>query len=111
MNETLVGPTFTSADRPSETAANRMNSQINREDVEAFDWPLAYEAEELLRRFILAFLSENQFASRLAGDMQYRTGTDFYEWVDYFTLDAEHAGELRAVGLVREKVDAPAHTE
>jgi hypothetical protein len=88
-----------------------MNSQINREDVEAFDWPLAYEAEELLRRFILAFLSENQFASRLAGDMQYRTGTDFYEWVDYFTLDAEHAGELLAVGLVREKVDAPAHTE
>jgi hypothetical protein len=88
-----------------------MNSQIDSQELHEFDWPLAYEAEKLLRRFILSFLERNRFASRLAGEMQHRTGTDFYEWVDHFTLDAKHAEELRAVGLVRETVEAPANTE
>jgi hypothetical protein len=47
----------------------------------------------------------------LADEMQQRTGTDFYEWVDHFTLDDQHAEELRDVGLVRETIDAPARTE
>ena len=116
VNQTPVGPTFGRADEIERNArfykmTHRMNSQIDSEEPHVFDWPLAYEAEELLRRFILSFLSRNQFASRLAEEMQHRTGTDFYEWVDHFTLDAEHAGELRAVGLVREKVEAPPDTE
>ena len=88
-----------------------MNLQIDTEKIHAFDWPLAYEAESLLRRFVLSFLQHNQLASRLAAEMRHRTGTDFYEWVDHFTLDAEHAEELRAVGMVSEKVEAPANTE
>ena len=55
---------------------------------------MAYEAERLLRKFILSFLEHNRFANRIAGEMQLRTGTDFYEWVDHFTLDTEHAGDL-----------------
>ena len=88
-----------------------MSLRIDSEEPEEFDWPLAYEAEKLLRRFILSFLEHNQVASRLALEMLHRTGTDFYEWVDHFTLDVEHAEELRAVGLVRETVEAPATTE
>jgi hypothetical protein len=88
-----------------------MNSQIDPENLHEFDWPLAYEAEGVLRRFILSFLEHNQFASRLAGEMRYRAATDFYEWVDHFTLNPEHAEELQAVGLVRETVEAPANTE
>ncbi len=91
-----------------------MHSQphlIDSREQNEFDWPLAYEAEKSLRQFIHLFLERNEVASRLAGEMQQRTGTDFYEWVDHFTLNTQHAEELRAVGLVREEVEAPADTE
>jgi hypothetical protein len=88
-----------------------MSSQIDSKETKDFDWPLAYEAEKLLRRFILSFLEQNQRASRLAEEMQQRTGTDFYEWVDHFTLDAQHREELRAVGMIHETVEAPAESE
>jgi hypothetical protein len=88
-----------------------MNSQIDSQEQNEFDWPLAYEAEQLLRQFIHLFLEQNKAATRLAGEMQQRTGTDFYEWVDHFTLSTEHAEELRKVGLIREQVEAPANTD
>jgi len=91
--------------------AERMNSNIDSEEPIEFDWPLAYEAENLLRRFVRSFLEQNEVARRLAGEMQDRTGTDFYEWVDHFSLDAEQAEELRDVGLVQEAVEAPNNTE
>ncbi len=75
-----------------------------------FDWPLAYETEQLLRRFLGAFLERNGFARRLAERMRDETGTDFYEWVDHLVLGSEHAAELDAVGLVVEKVHAPFST-
>ena len=88
-----------------------MNSQTDAAELNKFNWPLAYEAERLLRKFILSFLEHNRFANRIAGEMQLRTGTDFYEWVDHFTLDTEHAEELGALGLVCETVEAPANTQ
>src|ERR1700736_5294221 len=88
-----------------------MDSQSDSDQSNDFNWPLAYAAENLLRQFIFPFLEQNQFARRLAREMEARTGTDFYEWVDHFLLDSEHAGELRAAGLVRETVEAPAGTE
>ncbi len=88
-----------------------MNSQKNSEEPNDFNWPLAYEAEKLLRRYICSFLDQNKVANRLVGEMGDRTGTDFYEWVDHFSLNVEHAEELRAVGLVREVVETPADTE
>lgn len=75
-----------------------------------FDWPLAYEAEQLLGRFLEAFLARNRFARRLAERMRDETGTEFYEWVDHLVLAPEQAGALRAVGLVEEKAAAPAGT-
>jgi len=75
-----------------------------------FDWPLAYEAEQLLRRFLGAFLDRNRFARRLAERMRDETGTDFYEWVDHLVISSEHAAELDAVGLVLDKVHAPYST-
>jgi len=80
---------------------------ISEKSAAGFDWPLAYEAEQALGRFIGAFLLRNGFARRLGERMRDETGTDFYEWVDHFTLAPEHAGELRAVGLVGENVSAP----
>jgi hypothetical protein len=88
-----------------------MNSQTDSEKLHEFDWPLAYEAEKLLRRFICSFLEHNESARRLARELTHRTGTDFYEWVDHFSLGAERAEDLQAVGLVREAVESQAKTE
>ena len=65
-----------------------------------FDWPLAYEAEDLLRKFILAFLEKNQFAGHLAERMSQDTGTDFFEWVDYITVTPDNLLEFQQVGFV-----------
>jgi len=86
------------------------SSPISEKPAAQFDWPLAYEAEQLLRRFVAAFLERNSFARRLAERMRDETGTDFYEWVDHLVVTPEHAAELHAVGLIAEKVDAPVST-
>ena len=72
----------------------------------AFDWPLAYEAEGVLRRFIGLFLERNQFANEVSKRMSEETGTDFYDWVDYLTADTSAIDELLRVGFVLEQVDA-----
>src|SRR5258708_15957166 len=74
----------------------------------AFDWPLAYQAESLVRDFILAFQGKNAAATSLAREMLEKTGTDFLEWVDHFTLAPEHESELQDAGLIDEPVKAPA---
>jgi hypothetical protein len=67
---------------------------------EAFDWPLAYEAESLLRSRIQAFLGKNQFSARLSERMREETGTDFFEWVDYLTIESSEISEFKNVGFV-----------
>ncbi len=76
----------------------------------AFDWPLCYEAESLLGGYVAEFARMNPFAGRLAARMQTETGTEFFEWVDHFTLGPEHADALRRAGLEEENVEAPAGT-
>lgn len=75
---------------------------------ENFNWPLAYEAEELLSRHINAFLARNRFAARLAQRMHDETGTEFFEWTDHFVVSPEHENEFRAAGFVTENTDVPA---
>ena len=72
----------------------------------SFDWPLAYQAESLVRDFISAFQAKNSSAQSLANRMSEETGTDFLEWVDHFTLTPEHELELRDAGFVNEPVQA-----
>ena len=88
-----------------------MNEETIVETNRAFDWPLAYEAEAVLRRFIGSFLACSQFARNLAERMEEETGTDFYEWVDYFSSDPDAIDELQDVGFVLEQVDTPPNTK
>jgi len=74
----------------------------------SFDWPLAYQAESLVRDFLSAFLRKNLAAETLAKEMSAKTGTDFLEWVDHFTLAPELEGELRDAGFIDESVRAEA---
>lgn len=75
-----------------------------------FDWPLAYEAEQLLSGFIEAFLLRNTFARRLADRMGGETGTNFYEWVDHFTVSPSHEQEFITVGFEQEQAERPSGT-
>src|SRR5262245_52797248 len=64
------------------------------------DWPLAYEAEKLLREAIGRFLEQNSFAARLAERMRLESGTDVFEWVDHLVMDSSAKTALIAAGLI-----------
>ena len=53
-----------------------------------FNWPLCYEAENLLLDRIGAFLAENSFARILSERMRDETGTLFLDWVDHLVVSA-----------------------
>ena len=84
-----------------------MSPLLANSENNAFDWPLAYEAEAFLRAQIAAFLAQNTTARQLAARMAAETGTDFYEWVDHVTLAPKFTDELASLGLVEEHVLAP----
>jgi hypothetical protein len=84
-----------------------MNTETSIASNCVFEWPLAYDAEAVLRQFIGSFLERNRVAKELARRMRMETGTDFYEWVDHFTVSPDSIDELLRVGLVLEQVDAP----
>jgi hypothetical protein len=65
-----------------------------------FDWPLANDAETLLRRYITTFLSQNSFARQLADGMRDETGTDFFEWVDHIAVAPSEKNALFETGFV-----------
>src|SRR5436305_4044896 len=65
-----------------------------------FDWPLANDAEALLRRHLTTFLTQNAFARRLADRMRDETGTDFFEWVDHIVLSPSEKTPLLEAGFV-----------
>src|ERR1035441_1809031 len=65
-----------------------------------FDWPLANEAEQLLRERIVLFLERNTYARQLADRMRDETGTDLFEWVDHIVLAPEEQKALREAGFV-----------
>jgi hypothetical protein len=66
---------------------------------ERFDWPLAYEAEELLRRRVASFLEANPAARHLSQRMRDETATDFFEWIDHLVFGPEDGKTLREVGF------------
>lgn len=74
-----------------------------------FNWPLAYDAEELLSRHINAFLERHAAARRLAQRMHDETGTEFFEWTDHFVVSQNHERAFREAGFVTEATDAPVH--
>ena len=73
----------------------------------SFDWPLAYEAEKLVRGKVSDFLEGSSSARQLAGRMRDETGTDFFEWIDHLVLSPSDEKDLLKAGFVR---DAKAET-
>ena len=86
----------------SSAATSNLNATTNGNSAPAFDWPLANEAEALLRKYIDAFLQKNGFARKLAERMQTESATDFFEWVDHLVLAPAEEKALQAVGFTRD---------
>ena len=78
---------------------------------QAFDWPLANEAENVLRKAATEFLERNSFAKVLSERMRQETATDFFEWIDHVGLGAESEESLRATGFQPETGCATANGE
>ena len=68
-----------------------------------FDWPLAYDAERLLRQRIGVFLERNSFARQLAERMRQGTSTDFFEWTDHVALSPNEGKSLAEAGFVSDQ--------
>jgi len=71
-------------------------------DARRFDWPLATDAEILLRRHIAVVLEQNAFARRLAQRMRDESGTDIFEWVDHLVLAPTEATVLAKAAFVQD---------
>jgi hypothetical protein len=64
-----------------------------------FDWPLATEAEQLLRQWLESFLSRHSSARRLGDRMLNETGTDLFEWLDHLAVSSEQEEALLEAGF------------
>ena len=90
------------------TSSSKLAKSLSAIWPERFNWPLAYDAENLLRQRIGSFLKQNSFAAELARRMHDETGTDFFEWVDHLVVSPDEETALARAGLVRDpKFETP----
>ena len=64
-----------------------------------FDWPLCYEAENLVLDQIAPFCARNSAAGQMAERMRTETGTLLIDWVDHLVLPAVLEPALRKAGF------------
>ncbi|MEO6969287.1 MAG: hypothetical protein ABI217_00135 [Chthoniobacterales bacterium] len=64
-----------------------------------FNWPVCYEAENLLFERIGTFLEQNSFARILSDRMRDETGTLFLDWIDHLVVSPADEAAFREAGL------------
>jgi len=69
-----------------------------------FDWPLCYDAENLILSQIDAFLARNRFAKNLATRMQNETGTLLIDWVDHLVVPPPMERIFRDIGYTEDSL-------
>ncbi len=75
-----------------------------------FDWPLCYEAEQLILEHLEEFVERNRVARTLEQRMRSETGTLLLDWVDYIVLSSQAEETLRAVGYLPDQLgETPSH--
>src|SRR5262245_9542862 len=78
------------------------NKASANEAARAFDWPLANEAEALIRGLLADFLRHNSFAPELSIRMRDETGTDVFEWVDHVVIGPGQEAKLSTAGFLHD---------
>ncbi|HEY2615452.1 MAG TPA: hypothetical protein VGI42_07055, partial [Chthoniobacterales bacterium] len=82
------------------TATLDAKQQANAEN--QFNWPLCYEAENLLLERIDAFLAQNSFAQILSERMRDETGTLFLDWVDHLVVSPNDEAAFCEAGFTED---------
>jgi hypothetical protein len=67
-----------------------------------FDWPLCYDAENLILGLIDAGLARNAFAARLAERLRDETGTLLLDWIDHLVVSPDEERPLREAGYTED---------
>ncbi|MGH8164471.1 MAG: hypothetical protein ACREP1_09080, partial [Rhodanobacteraceae bacterium] len=67
-----------------------------------FNWPLCYEAENLLLERIGTFLEQNSFARILSERMRDETGTLFLDWVDHLVVSPNEEAAFCEAGFTED---------
>jgi len=77
-----------------------------------FDWPLCYEAEELVLNQIEAFCAHNSAAAQMSERMRSETGTLLIDGTDHLVLPARAEATLRKAGYIRDPLgDTPVSSQ
>ena len=63
-----------------------------------FDWPLCYDAENLILEKLSTFTERNSFAKRLEQTMRDHTGTLLLDWVDHLVVARDDLPRVLATG-------------
>src|SRR6187551_2111661 len=84
------------------TTATLNEKQAPAEVENRFNWPLCYEAENLLLERIDAFLAQNSFARILSERMRDETGTLFLDWVDHLVVSPADEAVFREAGFTED---------
>ncbi len=73
-----------------------------------FDWPLCYEAENLVLAQMGAFTNCNSFAQKLTERLRDETGTLLLDWIDHLVVSPQAEKAFRDVGFTEEPLaEAP----
>ncbi|MGI8819433.1 MAG: hypothetical protein ACR2ID_00940, partial [Chthoniobacterales bacterium] len=83
------------------TTATLANSEVSAAEAN-FNWPLCYEAENLLLERIDAFLAQNSFARILSERMREETGTLFLDWVDHLVVSPDDEAAFCEAGFTED---------
>lgn len=71
----------------------------------AYDWPVAYEAETFIRDQMDRFLQRNSVARNLAGRMKAESGTDLFEWIDHIVLSESQKTAILELGFTSQPAE------
>ena len=75
-----------------------------------YDWPLCYDAENLILEKLAVFTRRNGFAGGLERTMREHTGTLLLDWVDHLVVSRDDLPRFLATGYVEEGSDATGRT-
>ena len=78
-------------------------TKMTTQDSGPFDWPLAQEAEDFLRRHVEAICIRNDFLQSFEEKLRGQTGTDLFEWIDHVVLPLELEPEVVGAGMARDE--------
>ena len=74
--------------------------------MEKFDWPLFSKAESFLQAQVDMFLNKSKAASTFADEIQQKTSTKIFDWIDHLVIPAEKAdiSDLLKLGFHESKI-------